>query len=190
MIGGCCKMTKDMDTKTNGSRMKPIELIDAESPAGIRAALLALNNAHARELSWLNLEKLDSMISSAFLARRIGSVGGFILAFDQDSDYAGENFLWFKSRYERFVYVDRIAVAPAARGQGLARRLYEDLFAAAVQSGQRMVVCEVNTEPPNPESDAFHARFGFEEVGSATLRSGEKRVRYLRLNLDQKSFGR
>jgi len=173
----------------NDIRTKPIELIDAETPAGIRDALLALNNAHAQELSWLEGGKLDSMIRNAFLARRIGSVDAFILAFDQDSDYAGENFLWFKSRYARFVYVDRIVVAADARGQGLARRLYEDLFAAAVLAGQQMIVCEVNAEPPNPESDAFHAGFGFEHVGLASLHSGEKMVRYLRLNLGKKSWG-
>jgi predicted GNAT superfamily acetyltransferase len=171
----------------NDIRTKPIELIDAETPAGIRDALLALNNAHAQELSWLEGGKLDSMIRNAFLARRIGSVDAFILAFDQDSDYAGENFLWFQSRYERFVYVDRIVVAAEARGRGLARRLYEDLFAAAGLAGQQMIVCEVNVEPPNPESDAFHAGFGFEEVGAALLRSGGKRVRYLRLDLGKKS---
>jgi predicted GNAT superfamily acetyltransferase len=38
-------------------------------------------------------------------------------------------------------------------------------------------VCEVNAEPPNPASDAFHAAMGFAEVGSATL-GGGKQVRY------------
>jgi predicted GNAT superfamily acetyltransferase len=176
---------------TPSFRRKPestsIQLIDAETPAGLFEKLLALNNAHAKELSWLDGEKLARMIRNAFAARRIGSVDAFILAFDQDSDYDGENFDWFKSRYERFVYVDRIAVAAAARGQGLARRLYEDLFAAASHSGQQLIVCEVNAEPPNPESDAFHAFFGFEHVGTAVLRCGEKTVRYLCLDLKQKS---
>jgi predicted GNAT superfamily acetyltransferase len=175
---------------TPSFRRKPespsIQLIDAGTPADILQKLLALNNAHAKELSWLNEEKLARMIRNAFAARRIGSIDAFILAFDQDSDYDGENFAWFKSRYERFVYVDRIAVAAAARGQGLARRLYEDLFAAATDSGQHLIVCEVNAEPPNPESDSFHASFGFEHVGTATLSSPEKTVRYFCLDLTKK----
>ncbi len=149
--------------------------------------LLDLNNAHAQELSWLDEERLAFLVRGAFLARRIGNIDAFILAFDQDADYEGENFLWFKSRYARFVYVDRIVVAAHARGRGLARRLYEDVFAAAVQAGQSLVVCEVNAEPPNPQSDAFHASFGFEPVGAASLRSGEKVVRYLRRDLNKKS---
>ena len=39
------------------------------------------------------------------------------------------------------------------------------------------MVCEVNAEPPNPASDAFHAALGFTEVGQATLNRG-KVVRY------------
>ena len=41
------------------------------------------------------------------------------------------------------------------------------------------VVCEVNREPPNPASDAFHAALGFSEVGLAAIHGGSKTVRYL-----------
>ena len=115
----------------------------------------------------------------AFLARRIGAVDAFLLAFDQDADYDSPNFLWFRSRYPRFVYVDRIVVAPLARGRGHARRLYDDLFRHALRAGHERVVCEVNSEPPNPASDAFHATLGFSEVGAATIHDGSKTVRYL-----------
>ncbi|TIP69850.1 MAG: GNAT family N-acetyltransferase, partial [Mesorhizobium sp.] len=71
------------------------------------------------------------------------------------------NFLWFRERYPRFVYVDRVVVAGEARGRGHARRLYEDLFDHALRAGQTIVTCEVNAEPPNPASDAFHAALGF-----------------------------
>ena len=36
-----------------------------------------------------------------------------------------------------------------------------------------------NTDPPNPGSDAFHARLGFHEVGRAFLADRGKSVRYL-----------
>lgn len=143
------------------------------------AAALALNNAHAVELSWLAPERFAELIDRAFLARRIGR-DAFLLAFDQDADYDSPNFVWFRERLARFVYVDRVVVAPLARGRGHARRLYDDLFERARAPGHDQVVCEVNVEPPNPASDAFHAALGFREIGQAAIHDGRKTVRYLR----------
>src|ERR1700754_3212394 len=114
------------------------------------AAILALNNAHAEELSWLAPERLQYLAANAFLARRIGAVEALLLAFDQDAAYDSPNFLWFRSRRPRFVYIDRIVVDPRQRGRGLARALYAELFARARTAGHDRVVCEVNSEPPNP----------------------------------------
>ncbi len=105
------------------------------------------------------------------------------MAFDQDADYDSPNYLWFRARYPRFVYVDRIVVAPAMRQRGLANRLYEDLFQAAIAAGHDRVVCEVHSDPPNPASDAFHAALGFTEVGHAEIQGGAKTVRYLARSL-------
>ena len=151
-----------------------IEPLDADD-----TTLLALNNAHAVELSWLDARRFAELVERAFLARRIGR-DALLLAFDQDADYDSPNFLWFRARFARFVYVDRIVVAPPARGQGHARRLYDDLFRRAHGAGHDQVVCEVNTDPPNPASDAFHAALGFRELGSAAIHDGRKTVRYLR----------
>jgi len=107
------------------------------------------------------------------------------LAFDEGADYDSENFLWFRARYERFVYVDRVVVSPAARGRGLARLLYENLFDRAAAAGYARIVCEVNVDPPNPASDAFHAKLGFAEVGQASIAGGAKAVRYFAHDLDQ-----
>jgi len=158
---------------------RAIDLGDVSASGPFGRALLALNNAHAQELSWLEPERLAHLVSQAFLASRIGSVDAFLLAFDQDADYDSPNFLWFRSRYARFVYIDRIAVARAARGRGHARALYEELFACASRAGHDRVVCEVNSMPPNPQSDAFHVALGFSEVGTGILHAGRKTVRYL-----------
>ncbi len=141
--------------------------------------LLALNNAHALELSRLTADQLAAMLAQSFFARGIGDVDAALIAFDQSSAYAGWNFGWFRARYDRFVYVDRVVVAPEARGRGLARALYAALFAAAVEAGHTRVGCEVNSEPPNPASDTFHAALGFAPVGSAVQPGDAKTVRYL-----------
>jgi hypothetical protein len=168
----------------NGTISLPISAADVTPAASLGPALLALNNAHAQELSWLEPARLEHLVGQSFFARRIGQwvdhVDAFLLAFDQDADYDSLNFLWFRERYERFVYVDRIAVASSARGRGLARLLYGELFAEAARGQHSSVVCEVNSQPTNPASDAFHARLGFSEVGRASIHNGSKTVRYLR----------
>lgn len=146
-------------------------------------ALLALNNAHARELSWLEPDTLAKLVAEAFLARRVGVADALLLAFDQAADYDSVNYLWFRDRFDRFVYVDRVVVADAARGRGLARRLYDELFAAARVAGHARIVCEVNSDPPNPASDAFHAALGFVPIGTAQIHGGAKTVTYLERRL-------
>jgi hypothetical protein len=64
-------------------------------------------------------------------------------------------------------------------GTGCARRLYRDLFEHAAEAGHERVVCEVNSSPPNPASDAFHAALGFVEVGTASVYDGSRTVQYL-----------
>lgn len=155
----------------------PLAVEDLAGASG--AALLSLNNAHALELSWLEPDRFAKLVSEAFVARRAGADDALLLAFDQDADYDSVNFLWFRERFDRFVYVDRVVVADAARGRGLARRLYDDLFAAARAAGHARIVCEVNSDPPNPASDAFHAALGFVPVGAAEIHGGKKTVTYL-----------
>ncbi len=144
-------------------------------------ALLALNNAHASELSWLEPERLAALFARAYHARALGEADALLIAFDQDSDYDSPNFLWFRARFPRFAYVDRVVVAPEARGRGLGRALYEDLFAKARGDGHAMVGCEVNVDPPNPGSDVFHAALGFVAAGRAAVR--DRVVQYLTCRL-------
>jgi predicted GNAT superfamily acetyltransferase len=139
-------------------------------------SLRALNNEHAQELSFADAPRFTHLVSQAFFARNIGT-SAFIIAFDETADYDSPNFLWFKSRFPRFAYVDRVVTAAAARGQGHAATLYNALFAAAAKAGHTQITCEVNADPPNPASDAFHEKFSFLPIGSAALPNG-KAVRY------------
>jgi predicted GNAT superfamily acetyltransferase len=144
-------------------------------------ALTALNNHHARETSLLSEEQFAAMIQMAFYARGFGPAltpSALLIAFDQKAPYVNPNFQFFLDRHERFIYVDRLITASHARRRGLARKLYDDLFLCAIETGHSVVGCEVNLDPPNPASDAFHAGMGFAEVGRAHLENG-KTVRYL-----------
>ena len=139
----------------------------------------ALNTAHETELSPLTPERLVELAEEAFVAQVADPQAAFMLAFDQSAAYDSPNFLWFCERYPRFAYVDRVAVSNDHRRKGLAARLYDALFDAARAAGHSHVVCEVNSDPPNPGSDAFHFARGFEIVGEAHLDDRGKTVRYM-----------
>jgi len=148
------------------------------------AAMLALNQAHERETSALDMARLRALTDKAFhLGVSEHGRDAFLIALDQGATYGSANFAWFKARYNRFVYIDRVIVATHARGAGVARKLYEDLFRAAAAEGHALVGCEVYKEPPNPVSDAFHARLGFTIIGEAISADGEKTVRYMARSL-------
>ena len=141
-------------------------------------ALLALNNAHAAETGLLDRDGLAGMIGGAFCARTVESHQALLITFDQSAAYDSRNFLWFRDRYPLFVYIDRVIVAQPARGAGIARALYTELFALASAAGHHIISCEVNRVPSNPGSDAFHAALGFAEAGRGSP-SLDKEVRYL-----------
>lgn len=158
--------------------MENSRIADLDRETGLSPPLLALNNAFARELSPLDPRKARHLVREVFMACRIGEADALLLAFDQDAVYDNPNFQWFRARFDRFVYIDRVVVSEAMRGQGLARALYQALFDRARASGHARVVCEINWDPPNPVSDAFHAALGFRQVGLATLPAAGKTVRY------------
>lgn len=155
----------------------------AQAPKSLLTRVHAVNEAHAEQTSPLTPEVLAGMCGAAFAAWAPEDGSAFLIAFDETADYASPNFRWFRDRYARFVYVDRIVVAPHRRGEGMARRLYQALFEAARASGRGHVACEVNRVPPNPSSDAFHARMGFAPVGEGNP-APDKTVRYLLRSLD------
>ena len=174
-------MTADL----NHALTLPLTVADAGEGQPVGQALLDLNNVHAIELSWLTPERFGDLLLEAFFACRVGQADAFLMAFDQDARYDSPNFLWFRERFDRFVYVDRIVVAGHARGRSLGRLLYSELFGCARQAGHERIVCEVNLDPPNPASMAFHASLGFAEIGSGSVANGGKTVSYLERKLGE-----
>ena len=98
--------------------------------------------------------------------------------------YSSLNLRWFEAWLEgnpaKLNYVDRIALAPEARGQGVGPKLYQAAF--TLSAGCNAIGCEVNTAPDNPGSHRFHQRLGFYEVGRQAF-STEKAVAYYVLDM-------
>ena len=142
----------------------------------------ALNQANGEALSFMERDAFEAMAARAAYARVLDDQAGFLLAYARPPiPESSPNFDWFAGRFENVLYIDRVAVADHARRQGIAARLYADLVAFARDSGFGRIGAEINSDPPNPGSDAFHAARGFQTVGEARLEGRGKTVRYVAL---------
>ena len=136
-------------------------------------AVRALNNAFAVETSYLEADDWVRLVAQARVAVFVAPEDAFLLVLDQDADYDSPNFLWWKERRERFLYVDRVVVAATAKGRGLGRQLYAHAMDEARRLGFDRIVCEINIDPPNAGSVAFHAALGFSPAGEQKLANGK-----------------
>jgi len=151
--------------------LRPLTPVDA-------ARITDLNNAAVPAVPEMTEEDLDALREMADVALAViddaqpQRVLGFVLAMHPGSPYDSENYRWFEQRGGNGLYVDRIVVDAAERGRGLGQVLYASVFGAAEAEGRSEVTCEVNIDPPNPGSLAFHSRLGFTEVGRQATKGG------------------
>jgi predicted GNAT superfamily acetyltransferase len=147
--------------------------------------LVDLNNAAVPAVPLSTDAELDALRLLADVAVAAVADGdedtvlGFVLAMHPGANYDSENYRWFEARGSDSLYVDRIVISEEARGSGLGRLLYGRVFAAAAEEGRVEVTCEVNVEPPNPGSHAFHGILGFAEVGRQATKGGAVMVALL-----------
>ncbi len=146
-------------------------------------AVLTLNSVNSVETSVLDAVSYGELLKASGFAMAFGGEPqAFMIAFNDASDHRNANLAWFRERHDRFYYVDRVVVAHQARGQGLARALYGELFARARAEDRPVIGCEINVIPANPASDALHSALGFSEIALRHLPGG-KAIRYMRLDL-------
>lgn len=150
--------------------------------------ILELNAAEQEKTSPLNLGRLRQLHAWSAchkVALLNDTVVAFVLAIDGNSGYDSSNYRWFTARYRRMLYIDRIVVEAAHAGAGIGRLLYQALIAQARANALPMLACEYNIVPPNPASAAFHARFGFIEIGRRYNDDGDKQLSMQILLLSQ-----
>jgi len=142
------------------SLLRPITSADRER-------VLAWNQTHVELLSPLDEDRLIALLGWTDLGSVITLDGrdvGFVLTFAAGTAYDSDNYRWFSGRYGAFYYLDRVVVDPAVRRTGIGTRLYDEIEGRA--RGLAPVMClEVNLEPPNEPSLAFHRSRGYVQVG-------------------------
>lgn len=137
-------------------------LLERLGPAD-RHEVLALNERHQHLTAPMHLDRLRYLetVGTVEVFRHADRFAGFVVTVASGSTYDGENFGWFGERFDEYRYLDRIVVHEAARRLGLAGRVYDEVEARSAP----LLALEVNSDPPNEASLAFHAGRGFEQVG-------------------------
>ena len=91
---------------------------------------------------------------------------GFIFLYDEKTEYDSLNYLYFKSRYQKFLYVDRIIIAGEHQKKGYGQQLYDFIIDT---HNPDIFCCEVNITPPNRQSLSFNHKYGFKEIGQQNV---------------------
>jgi uncharacterized protein len=129
--------------------------------------VLALNQANVELLAPMDAERLAALRAWSLRADVVevgGEFAGFVITLGPGTDYDSANYQWFGERYGTgFHYLDRIVLTERFRRCGLGSAVYDVVEADAARVGR--LTLEVNAEPRNPASLAFHAGRGYAEVG-------------------------
>lgn len=147
---------------TNDDLDRVLEINDANVPAVGPAT-----RAH--------LEHLTTQAAMSLVAEAGGNddrvdeneIAGFCIVFGADADYDSINYLWFMQHHPTAMYLDRVAFDERFQGRGLGSELYAevDRLIRSDHPSATGLTLEVNVDPPNEPSLAFHAKLGFVEVG-------------------------
>lgn len=133
----------------------------------------AINEAETPAVSSVTRDELAAIVHQseiALVTEENGTVGGFCVVLGPGAEYKSPNYAWFAERYQRFIYLDRVAIAPEFQRLGWGHHLYAEVERRAAQLSppREWWTLEVDLVPPNHKSLSFHAQLGFAQVGVRT----------------------
>jgi predicted GNAT superfamily acetyltransferase len=144
-------------------------------------SVLALNNAAGASILPMDAAKVRFFWEHAEyfrVAEQDGLITGFLVALSQDAPHDSPNFLWFRERQPRFLYIDRIVIARPRRGGGRGRAFYADVQSFA-EVRTPVLCCEVFLQTGNDPALLFHGSFGFREIGQQVMAGTDIRASML-----------
>jgi predicted GNAT superfamily acetyltransferase len=132
--------------------------------------VLEINAANVPEVSEVDVEQLRFIVGECALALAVESdeeIAGFCLVLGPGSTYDSVNYQWFMDRTPDALYLDRVAFDERFQGRGLGSALYAEVarLMSSDNPDASTLTLEVNIDPPNEPSLAFHRKHGFTEVG-------------------------
>ncbi len=132
--------------------------------------VLEINEANVPAVGSATMEHLRHLVSQSamsIVSALDDDVVGFCIVFGPDADYDSVNYVWFMEHHPSSMYLDRVAFAARAQGRGLGAEMYDEVDRRLRRdhADATALTLEVNVDPPNEPSLAFHRKRGFVEVG-------------------------
>jgi len=132
------------------------------------AAIFEINQEAVPEVFALDAREFSRLLELCEYARVAeidDEIAGYLFVLGKGLEYDGEEYHWFcQNLSEEFLYIDQVAIAGRWRGTGCGTKLYADLEQYALRNRKNALACEINYQPFNAGSMAFHRKAGFEEL--------------------------
>ena len=112
--------------------------------------------------------------------RKNSKIKAFALGISAGQAVEQFAYQWFMTRFDDFVYLDRVIVEPTLHRQGIGAGLCHSLVTKAEASKQTMLVCQVHDRPNNAVGHLFVQGMGFQAIESVMLPSREIVTMYQR----------
>lgn len=145
--------------------------------------LVALNNGAIPSVNLLDVHAMRHFAETApwfFVAETSAGLAGFAIVLRPGAIYESLNYKWFATRYDDFVYIDRIVIAEDSRRFGLGRAFYARIDQFAWDAKAPVICAEVNLRPPNLTSIEFHRAQGFEEIAQVDHLDGKRLAMFVK----------
>lgn len=107
-------------------------------------------------------------------------LSAFALAMSSNQAIDHVSYQWFMTRFDDFVYLDRIVVDNPFFRQGLGTQLLEACVAKAHNEHKTLIVCQVHDRPSNKVGHLFAQSMEFHAIESVMLPSREIVTMYQR----------
>ncbi len=140
--------------------------------------LLEINNEAVPDIGALNLVKAQWLVEHLMMPGLVlldGQAAGIIVVLSDSCGYDSDYYRWFTDRYKNFLYIDRVVIAAWARGQGVAKQIYQAVERIA-EERDLAIVADVHSEPPNVASLNLHLATGYEVIGTEYMTAQKKTV--------------
>ncbi|MDO9319926.1 MAG: GNAT family N-acetyltransferase [Gammaproteobacteria bacterium] len=109
-----------------------------------------------------------------------GKLSGFLLSIGAGRAVENFGYMWFQTRFDNFLYVDRVVMVADARRRGMATAMLMEVLQWCRERGIDNLVCQVRDRPANPAGHALCKKLGFTPLESVMLPSRDIVTMYQR----------